>query len=176
MPVDDNLVQRTDAKLRYAELHISELKSYSDLGQLDDWERAHLESVLFHLAGAFDAFLNEFNQGYTLELKDRDVDVNHIRKEVKAKNINSPAWTQLDSLLKDKGSWLSEMLELRHQGTHRRGIRRLVQIDAKHPSDKNVRLGRPNADEFMEQDQLGSLKDYSGRLRTLIQDLRTLIG
>lgn len=52
--------ERTDAKLRYAALHLDELKS-KDTGGGDDFARAHQESFLFHLIGAKESFLLELN-------------------------------------------------------------------------------------------------------------------
>jgi hypothetical protein len=47
--------ERTDAKLRYATVHLDELKARSEPWNGDDWERAHYESFFFHLFGARDA-------------------------------------------------------------------------------------------------------------------------
>lgn len=45
-----NLRARADAKLRYAEIHLDELKAIDRLGG-SEFDRAHQESFLFHLLG-----------------------------------------------------------------------------------------------------------------------------
>lgn len=52
----ENLRARTDAKLRFAEVHLKELLALPRLSG-DDFDRAHQESYLYHLIGAKDAFL-----------------------------------------------------------------------------------------------------------------------
>jgi len=52
-----NVQERTNAKLRYARLHLEELRSYRRKGSGDDFERSHQEAFLFHLFGTRDAFL-----------------------------------------------------------------------------------------------------------------------
>lgn len=37
----NNAQDRTDAKLRYARIHLEELKSHPQIGSGDDFERAH---------------------------------------------------------------------------------------------------------------------------------------
>ena len=57
------LQERTAAKLRYAEVHLREIR---ELGQPDggDFDRAHQESFLFHLLSTRDALLAELNVYY----------------------------------------------------------------------------------------------------------------
>ena len=59
------LQERSNAKLRYAAVHLDELKSIEQLGG-DDYDRAHQESFLYHLMGAKDAFLIELNTYYSV--------------------------------------------------------------------------------------------------------------
>lgn len=56
-----NTKERTNAKLRYARIHLNELRLYQRKGSGDDFERSHQESFFFHLFGALDAFLQELN-------------------------------------------------------------------------------------------------------------------
>ena len=44
----ENLQARTESKLRYAEIHLNELKEQESLVG-SDFERTHQESFLFHL-------------------------------------------------------------------------------------------------------------------------------
>ncbi|MCY7309494.1 MAG: hypothetical protein LH619_01830 [Chitinophagaceae bacterium] len=64
--VIQNLCDRTDAKLRYADIYVAELRKQTSNG--DDIDRAHQESFLFHLWGTKDAFLIELNYYYNINL------------------------------------------------------------------------------------------------------------
>ena len=54
---------RVDSKLRFAEIHLEELRELEAKTPLggSDFDRAHQESFLFHLFSAKDAFLIELN-------------------------------------------------------------------------------------------------------------------
>jgi hypothetical protein len=60
-----SLQARTDAKLRYAKIHLDELAALP-IRNGGDFDRAHQESFLFHLFGARDAFLAELNHYYAI--------------------------------------------------------------------------------------------------------------
>ena len=105
MAADANLVKRTDAKLRYARLHLDELRIYSDDGGGGDWEKAHEESVLFHLVGAKDAFLQEINSMHRLGLDLMKVNEKSLTKSLKQSEGNSASLVSLEGLATNPGSW-----------------------------------------------------------------------
>ena len=53
--------ERTHQKLRFARLHLEELKNLSPPASGNDFERAHHEAFLTQLFGSYDAFLQELN-------------------------------------------------------------------------------------------------------------------
>lgn len=62
--------ERTRTKLQYARIHLDEVR---DSRRHEAFERAHYESVLFHVVGAKDSFLQEINDAYGRPLKPHQV-------------------------------------------------------------------------------------------------------
>jgi hypothetical protein len=72
----------TDSKLRFAAVHLEELRQASARDK-DDFTRAHEESFLFHLHGARDGFLHEVNEHHGLGIPADEVTLKRLRKELK---------------------------------------------------------------------------------------------
>jgi hypothetical protein len=119
---------RTDQKLAFARIHLGELQSYRRAGSNDDWENAHQESCLFHLAGAVDAMLQEINDAYSLGLTMYEVTWKKMRTKFRQTGQSSPAFAQLDSLRQNTGSSLALLYALRNHGAHRTRVAKLVSI------------------------------------------------
>src|SRR5437588_12950098 len=99
-----SLQERTDAKLRYANVHLREIEALPGLTG-DDFDRAHQESFLFHLMGAMDAFLAEINCCYGCNLADDGISPGKLREAItKIKGENSPELKELYQLETLKGS------------------------------------------------------------------------
>lgn len=130
MAADGNLVKRTDAKLRYARLHLDELRIYSDDGGGGDWEKAHEESVLFHLVGAKDAFLQEINSMHRLGLDPMKVNEKSLAKALKQRVGNSVSLVHLEGLSEDPGSCYSQMVAMHEFGNTRHPASRLTKSNA----------------------------------------------
>jgi hypothetical protein len=82
--IGKSLQARTDAKLRYAKIHLDELAALP-IRNGDDFDRAHQESFLFHLFGVRDAFLAELNHYYRCGLPQHDLTVGKLRNVLKAR-------------------------------------------------------------------------------------------
>ena len=121
-------MQRANQKLCYAEIHLEELRNYPKAFSNDDWEDAHQESVLYHLAGAVDALLHEINDGYSLGLNQRQVKWEHVKNKLQQSSQSSPAFNHLQQLREDDRSWLSLLLEWRNYQAHNKRIPKFVQI------------------------------------------------
>src|SRR4051812_39071361 len=80
--MSQNLRDRTDAKLRYAEVMLVEIQSIVRKGG-DDFEKSHFEAFLFHLVGVFDSLLAEFNLYYGCGLRPRDISARRLRDVLK---------------------------------------------------------------------------------------------
>src|SRR5271157_2334472 len=115
----DNLQARTEAKLRYAEVHLVEIEQMPRRNG-DDFDRAHQESFLFHLKGSLEAFLAEINCYYACNLPDGDITPGSLRKVIKAgKGDNAPELKELYTIENLQGSWLSHANAMRDHSTHR---------------------------------------------------------
>lgn len=117
---------RTIRKLRFAEIHISELRDYNFATSNDDWENAHQESSFYHLSGAVEAILHEINDAYMLGLTLDKVSWPKVANALSRDNKSSPAFTHLEILRANVNSWLSQLFEWRNHGTHRRHVSKIV--------------------------------------------------
>ena len=106
------LQERSDAKLRYARVHLEELKS-QDLPSGDDFDRAHQESFLFHLLGVRDAFLAELNYYFQAGLAPDALSLGRIQDALKQRNVTSKELRTLRDLEQDKSSWYSKAKDMR---------------------------------------------------------------
>ena len=164
---------RTESKLRFAELHLKELIDSDSRGSGDDFEIAHEESCLFHIVGAKDAFLQELNNAYNLELAPRDVIEANIKKALEKKKIVSKSFNKLNELMQDDTSWLYKIIEYRNIGTHRYRIPReffIGKIRKVSFIDPLVIKGGP-----LNQDIPQYLKSSIEKMRKPIKQLRPLI-
>lgn len=112
---------RTRTKLEYAKIHLDEIRDHP---RQDAFARAHQESVLFHVVGAKDSFLQEINDAYQLPLEPDQVNERNLGRELENKEIQCQAFSRLLELKKEATSRLAQTIELRHQGTHRFHISR----------------------------------------------------
>lgn len=108
---------RANAKLRYAAVHLEELRSISkDKG--GDFARAHQESFLYHLLGVKDAFLNELNYYYGCGLNPNSVTLGNLRNQLESEGRSSSeleAWYTREN---NPQSWLHKAIAMRHRSTH----------------------------------------------------------
>ena len=164
MSIDINLVQRTDAKLRFARLHLDELRNHPRLGSGDDRERAHEESILYHLVGVKDAFLHEIQVAHGLGLDLNQVDERTLDKELKRTGSQSRALEKLDELYKESSSWYSLMVELRNHGSHRYHINRLMKVGLGSASDmpRTSHFKDPRTGQNIEEHSVELLNQSQG--------------
>ena len=165
-----NLHERTDAKLRYACVHLNELESMiSRCG--DDFERAHTESFLYHLLGVRDAFLAELNIYYEANLPNSDVTPGNLRNSLKNKGQFSPELAELHQLENDKGSWFCQAKNMRDHSTHNVGVRRNFHVGGEYHG--KVWLHEPESGELIQHDYICEFRDWYMRMYDLIEKLRT---
>ena len=173
---------RTDAKLEYARIHLKEIKSRHEVGSGDAFERAHEESLLFHLIGAKDSFLQEINVAYQLGLNMWDVKEESLENKLKTRRRKSNELKEIIKLeerrkkRENRKSWLAIAIELRNHGTHRFNIPRLFHAHTSREKsyeyrDKvfftNLLTGQP-----IETDIPEFLKQCLKNMEYLIQELR----
>ena len=162
----DNLQAHTEAKLRYAEVHLVEIEQMPRRNG-DDFDRAHQESFLFHLKGSLEAFLAEINCYYAWNLPDGDITPGSLRKVIKAgKGDNAPELKKLYTIENLQGSWLSHANAMRDHSTHRGGVPRVIHIGGER--DGEVWLKNPASRDVIEQDYPSVFRGWLGGARDVI--------
>lgn len=164
------LENRTKRKLRFAEIHLEEITSRHELGPGGDFEIAHEESCLFHLIGAKDSFLQEIDVAYGLEVPMKRVNEDRLRRELKKRQLKSPALNEIMEREKDGGSWLAMAIEDRNQGMHRFYIPRNVEVVL--GADSRISYTNPFTQLPMEIDILEFLRQCLENMEELLQRLR----
>ena len=165
-----NSKERTNAKLRYARIHLEELRSHQRKGSGDDFERSHQESFLFHLFGARDAFLQELNLYFDCGLELHEVTVNKLNKKLSEMDIGCPELDKLMRYEKNPECWLHAAKEMRNHSTHRRSVSRTFYVGGE--DDGKVFLRHPRSDELIEKDYADVFEDWCLKMDTLLNDLR----
>ena len=119
---NEALRARTDAKLRYAKLHLNELRECNIPGQGHDFERAHQEAFLGQLFGAYAALFQELNEDLSCGLQVDGISLGQMRNTMKAKGRVSPKLTELHEMEQRADSWFSLAKTMRDYVTHIGGI------------------------------------------------------
>jgi hypothetical protein len=168
-----NLKLRTDDKLDYAEIHLEEIVSRPQVGIADQFERAHEESVLFHVVGAKDAFLQETSAAYGLGLRKNQIKEKTLEQRLKSKGLRCSALTRLQKFQSRKNSWLADAIELRNQGMHRASISRM--FDEGGPQRGRVFFRSPRKRTYLDKPIPEFLGDCISRIRRLLSRYRTML-
>lgn len=137
--------ERTDAKLRYARIHLDELRTHEPLSG-DDFDRAHEESFLFHLLGARDAFQAELKQ---------------------VKGRTSAQFIAVKTLAEP---WYEKAKALRNHGTHDQGLKRQYHLGG--PDHQKVKLKHPDTGLLSEDHLIDEFEAWLQEMETLIATLR----
>jgi hypothetical protein len=149
--------ERTDAKLRYSAIHLDELKRYRGTARADgsDWERAHQESLLFHLFGVRDALLQEINLFHECALPLRDVGKRRLGKRLAEMGMESRAFRTLTRLEGMQSSWISIAGRMRHAFAHKKAVPLKFHVGGE--EDGHVHLRDPRIDELKQRlDSMGA--------------------
>lgn len=167
--VPKNLQDRTDAKLRYAAVHLRELERLA-FRHGDDFDRAHQESFLYHLLGVRDAFLAELNAYYACGLSGSGVTLGKLRESLRRTNRSSPEVRELYELETTPGNWLAQAKDMRDHSTHIAGVPRSFHVGGK--DDGMVWLRNPRTQELVERDFVLECHAWHGLMADLIARLR----
>jgi hypothetical protein len=165
----ENLRSRADAKIRYAKVHLDELKAINRLGG-DDFDLAHQESFLYHLLGAKEAFLIELNAYYSGGLPNHDLTAGKLREALRIKGKNSKELAELYSLEADQSSWLSHAKELRDYSTHIAGAIRGFHLGGQR--DGQVWLHNPSTGQKIERHFVDEFTEWLAKMKELLERLR----
>ena len=118
----EGLTTRTDAKIRYARLHLKELRDSEIPGRGHDFERAHQEAFFAQLFGAYAGLFQELNEDLGCGLKSESVSLGQMRNAMNLKGGVSPKLTELYTLEQDDTTWLSHAKSMRDHVSHIAGI------------------------------------------------------
>ncbi len=166
-----NTKERTNAKLRYARVHLEELRSHQRKGSGDDFERSHQESFLFHLYGARDAFLQELNLYYNCRLKLHEVRADKLNNKLRKRSIKCPELDKLIQYETDPECWLHVLNEMRNHSTHRRSVPRAFYAGGEDDGKVVLRDPRPSK-KSIEKDYADLFEEWCSKMETLLNDLR----
>ena len=164
---------RTDAKLRYARLHLNEILHYASPTRGEDFELAHVESLLFHVVGAKDSLLQEINDAYGRLLQPHKVNEESLKRTLTKRNTRCEALDKLLELESDDESWLAQTIELRNQGTHRCHIARSIYLGGE--EDGQRYFINPRTSQEIRADEGLFLADCIDDMTLLVRDLRLML-
>jgi hypothetical protein len=164
-----SLVERTDAKLRYASLHLTELRTHGEPGRGHDFERAHQEAIFAQLFGAYAALHQELNEDLGCGLAPENVSLGRLRIAMKSKGGVSPKLTALYTLEQDPDSWLGIAKTMRDHVTHVGGIP--LAFHAFGPNHTSMRHPKTRAE--IPGEYLDTLEGWIDNMRRLVEKMRT---
>jgi len=164
-----NLRARTDAKLRYAEIHLDELRTLGTASG-KDFDRAHQESFLYHLLGAKDAFLLELNEYYGCGLPQEELTAGKLRAELKKQGKNSKELAEIYKLENNHNEWLFHVKEMRNYSTHISGVPRVFFCGG--PEDGQIWLKNPKTGQDVKQHFVDKFDNWLANTRELLERLR----
>ena len=165
-----NLRSRTDAKLRYAQIHLNLLRERGGNGGTD-FDRGVEESILFHVLGAKDAFLHELNVYYRCYLPSEAVTPGNLRKVLGDRGVKCPELSTLYQLETKPDSWLAHAKQMRDDSTHVAGVPRAFHMGGK--NDGKVFLRNPKSGADIELHAPEALAVWVGNMNTLLECLRS---
>lgn len=167
---DKNLVSRTDAKLRYVELHLEELRACRKTGRGNDFERSHQEAFFFQLFGVHAALLQELNEDLGCGLQPNGVSLGKMRNAMLAHGPVSTKLTDLHNLEQNSASWFAQAKRMRDHITHIAGIP-LVFYEGG-PNDGMTALRNPSDLSELPGDYIDSFSLWLAEMKSLVQRLR----
>jgi len=164
---------RTEAKLRFAELSLRELNAHGGL-QGDDFQRSHEENFLFHLYGVLDAFLHELNEHHSLGLPSNRVTVRRLERAFKQRGRTSAQLDEIKSLGTDPTSIISRIEEWRHSAMHRAGPLRLFFVGGEDHGRRRFKepgTAKPGSKHIPEEftDALEEMRNLTNRMRAALK-------
>jgi hypothetical protein len=166
----ENLTSRTDAKIRYARLHLMELRNCDIAGRGHDFERAHQESFFAQLFGAYAALLQELNEDLGCGLDPESVPLGKMRVAMNAKGPVSEKITALYKLEQDDTTWFSHAKNMRDHTSHISGIP--LGMHANGPNAGMVTFKNPKTQVEIPGEYFDNLDKWITEIESLIKRMR----
>ena len=161
---------RTTQKLRFAKVHLEELRSHAPMGRGDDFDRAHQEALLAQLFGAYGSFLQELNAILSCGLAIEGVSLGKMRDALKKRGVTSPTLVELYQLINDGESWFSKAKAFRDHTTHIGGIPLSMYVGG--PEDGKVAFKDPRSMIELPDDLEATFRTWISEMEKLILRLR----
>jgi hypothetical protein len=162
--------ERTETKLRFAQIHLQELGGLDNPGG-DDFERAHQESFLYHLLGAKDAFILELNIIYNANLPEQNLSPGKLQKILDSKGKKSSELSELYELEKCVDSWLFHARIFRDQVTHFSAVPRAYYLGGKF--DHQIHLKNHKTEKIIKRHYVDLFSDWLLNMKELLNRLRS---
>jgi len=156
--------------LRFARLHLDELKSQLLPASGSDFERSHHEAFLTQLFGSYDAFLQELNILLDCGLNERGVNLKNMLTALNKKNVSSSVLDELSKLNCDSNSWFREAKEYRNRIMHIASIPLAFHLGG--PNDGKVAIINPQTRIEHKDDIEGTFALWLLSMEQLICRLR----
>jgi len=162
---------RTNQKLNFARIHLDALREGC---QSTGWSKhilieSYNESVLFHLASAYGAFLREIAERYGLDVSHID-GYRALAEDMEGSGQECPELNELSSLESDEGSWVHKML--RAYEACWRASDKAEPVNAA-SSVSEIHVAQINPAHTDEQDIVNEYQAWLDALRDLIDRQRT---
>ncbi len=162
---------RTNQKLNFARIHIEALKAAQES---TGWSKHALiesynESVLFHLASAYDSFLREVAELYRFDTENA-VGYRSLMAQLEASGFEGSEVKELAMLEQDHTSWLHKMLaayEACWHGTDKRGK------VSETTSVSEIHVVQVNPDHAEDGEIIHEFEEWLTDMRTLVERLRS---
>ncbi len=161
---------RTNQKLNFTRIHLEQLKQ----AQVDtSWNKHALiesynESVLFHLTSAYDAFLREIAEAYSVDTEALD-GYRSLAVKMEATGVESPELKQLSQLENNDEGWLHKMMAAYEACWH--GSDKQEQIDETN-SVSEIHVLQVNPDHAEDKAIIAEYETWFNALSALIDSLR----
>lgn len=163
---------RTNQKINFARLHLDAL---AQAHESTAWSKhaeveSYNESVLFHLASAYGAFLREVAEKYRFETE-RIYSIRDLDERFDATGQESPERTELDVLEQDETSWLHKMLSAYDACWKARDHVEAKASDTLSLSE--IHVVQINPDHAEDADILAEYRRWLDQFRDLVERLRS---
>lgn len=161
---------RTNQKLAFARLHIDALK---EAHQSTGWSKHALiesynESVLFHMASAYDAFLREIAEVYSFDTEHLD-GYRSLAIQFEQSGLEGPEVAELGALEQDHTSWLHKLIAAYEACWHGSNQKKKVTETS---SVSEIHVLQVNPDHAEDADVLAEYQSWFDQMSALIDRLR----
>ena len=161
---------RTNTKIRFAKLHVQEMRECTLPGQGHDFERAHLEAFLAQLLGAYASLFQELNEDLGCGLQPESVTLGKLRSVMKSKGPVDQKLTELYQLEQDATTWLSHAKAMRDHTTHISGIPLVFRAGG--DDDGETSFKHPKTMAEVRGFYVDNLEQWASEMEALVERMR----